>query len=83
LFEESVLEVGTEDMMAVLDSVDNGSELAAHPAVEACAEDFGDFVGGQSPQSELAAPFEQLVDGEVAFKDEVTAILDLSDGIEA
>jgi hypothetical protein len=43
VFEESVLEVGAEDMMAVLDAVD----------------------------------------GKVAFEDEVTAILYLSDGIEA
>ena len=54
--------LSTGDVMAVLDAVDDGSELAAHPAVQACAEDLGDLVGGQSPQAELAAPFEQLVD---------------------
>jgi hypothetical protein len=62
LFKESVLEVGPEDMMTVLHAVDDGRELAAHTAVQACAEDLGDLVGGQSPQAELAAPFEQLVD---------------------
>jgi len=65
LLEEGVLEVGTEDMMAVLDAVDDGGELAPHPAVAAGAEDLGDLVGGQPPQAEFAAPFEQLVDGEV------------------
>jgi hypothetical protein len=33
LLQESVLEVGAEDMMAVLDAIDDGGELAAHPAV--------------------------------------------------
>jgi hypothetical protein len=58
LFEEGVPEVGTEDMMTMLDAVDDGGELAAHPAVEACAEDFGDLVGGQPPQTEFAATLE-------------------------
>ena len=69
--------------MTVLDAVDDGSELAAHPAVEAGAEDFGDLVGGQSPETEFAAAFEQLVDGKVAFEDKVAAIFDLGDGVEA
>ena len=68
LFEKSILEVGTEGMMTVLDAVDDGSELAAHPAVEAGAEDFGDLVGGQSPETEFAAAFEQLVDGKWRLK---------------
>src|SRR5271163_3916026 len=46
LFEEGVLEVGAEDVMTVLDAVDDGGELAVHPAVQAGAEDLGDFVGG-------------------------------------
>ena len=36
-------------MMAMLDLIDDGGELAAHPAVEALAEDRGDLVGGQPP----------------------------------
>ena len=40
LLEEGVLEVGAEDMMAVLDAIDDGGELAAHPAVQAGAEDL-------------------------------------------
>jgi hypothetical protein len=39
--------------------------------------------GGQPPQAEFAAAFEQLVDGKVALEDEVAAILDLGDRIEA
>src|SRR4029077_12493124 len=37
----------------------------------------------QPPQSELAAALEQLVDGKVPFEDEVAAIFDLRDGVEA
>ena len=78
-----MLEVGTEDMVAVLDAVDDGGALAVHPAVNARAEDLGDLVGGQPPQAELAAAFEQLVDREVALEDEVAAVLDLGDRVKA
>jgi len=69
-------------MMAVLDAVDDGGQLAAHVAVQTHAEDLGDLVGGQPPQAELAAALEQLVDRKVALEDEVAAILDLRNGIE-
>ena len=78
-----MLEIGTEDMVAVLDAVDDGGEFATHPAVHTCAEDGGDLVAGELPQTELAAAFEQLVDGKVALEDEVAAILDLGDRIKA
>jgi hypothetical protein len=83
LLQEGVLEVGAEDVMAVLDTIDDGGELAAHSAVDTRAEDLGDLVGRQPPQAELAAAFEQLVDGKVALEDEVAAILDLGDRIKA
>ena len=83
LLEEGVLEVGAKDMMAMLDLIDDGGELAAHPAVQAGAEDRGNLVGGEPPQAEFAAALEQFVDGKVALENEVAAILDLGDGIEA
>src|SRR5882724_4562564 len=83
LLEEGILEGGAEDMMAVLDAVDDGGQRAAHPAVPAGAEDLRDLVAGQPPQAELAAAFEEFVDGKVALEDEVAAILDLGDGVEA
>ena len=83
LLQKGVFEVGAEDVMAVLDAVDNSGQLAVHRAVQARAKDLDDLVGGQPPQAEFAAAFEQLVDGKVAFEDEVAAILDLSDRIEA
>src|SRR5205807_306173 len=63
LFEEGVLEVGAEDVMAVLDAIDDGGQLAAHPAVQPRAEDLGNLVAGQPPQAEFAAAFEQFMDG--------------------
>src|SRR5438445_9114808 len=83
LLQKGVFEVGAEDVMAVLDAIDDGGQLAAHCAVQPGAEDLGDLVGGQPPQAEVAAAFEQLVDGKVALEDEVAAILDLGDRIEA
>jgi hypothetical protein len=63
LLKEGALEIGAEDMMAMLDLIDNGSELAAVPAVQAGAEDLGNFVGGEPPQAEFTTSLEQLVDG--------------------
>ena len=47
------------------------------------AEDLADAVRRQPPQADLATALEDLVDGEVAFEDEVPAVLDLRDGVEA
>ncbi len=83
LFEEGVLPVGAEDVMAVLDLIDDRGEFARQPLVEADAEDLADAVGRQPPQADLAASLEDLVDGKVAFEDEIAAVLDLGDGVEA
>jgi hypothetical protein len=40
-------------------------------------------VGCKPPQSEFAAAFKQFMDGKVALEDEVAAIFDLRDGVEA
>ena len=69
--------------MTVLDLVDDRGQLAMHPAIEPRAEDRSDLVGAEPPQAKLAAALEQLMDGEVALEDEVAAILDLRDGVEA
>src|SRR5215831_12733241 len=70
-------------MMAVLDLVDDGGELAGDLAVSSLAEDLGDLVGCEPPQSQLTAALEDLVDGEVPLEDEVAAVFDLRDRIEA
>src|SRR6516165_10682927 len=81
LLQERVLEVGA--MVAVLDLLDDGGELAGDLAMQALPEDLGDLVGCQPPQPQLTASLEQLVDGKVLLEDEVTAVFDLRDRIEA
>src|SRR5438445_9814597 len=49
LFEEGILEVGAEHVMAVLNAIDDSGQLAAHPAVQTGAEDLSDFVCSQAP----------------------------------
>ena len=55
LSQHRALEVGAEGMMAMLDLIDDGGELAAHREVKAPAEDRGNLVCGQPPQAEFAA----------------------------
>src|SRR5262252_8086402 len=77
LFEKGVLPVGAENVMSMLDLVDDGGQFAAQALVQADAEDLADAVGGQPPEADLAASLEDLVNREVAFEDEVPAVLDL------
>src|SRR5450631_3431008 len=69
--------------MAVVDLFDDGGDLPLQFFGKPDAKDFTDPVGGQPPQSDFAAPLEDLVDGKVAFEDEVAAVLDLGDSVEA
>ena len=65
----------------MLDLIDEGEELAAVIAAQPCAEDLGNLVGSQAPQTKFTASLEQLVDGKVAFEyivEAVEAILDLT-----
>ena len=83
LLEKCVFPVGAEDVVAVLDLVDHGGQLAAQPLVAPHAENLADAVGGQAPQADFAIALEDFVDGKVAFEDEISAVLDLTDGVEA
>ena len=83
LFEKGVLPVGAKNVMAVLNLIDDRRQFAPEAFVQPHAEDFADPVRGQPPKADLAASLENLVNGEVAFEDEVAAILDLRDGVEA
>jgi hypothetical protein len=49
-------------MMAMLDLIDYGGQLAAVPAVQAGAEDRGNLIGGEPPQAQFTTSLEQLVD---------------------
>src|SRR3954452_19910114 len=70
-------------MMTMLHLIDDGAQLAAKLLREPHAEEFRDPVGSQSPKADLAAALEELMDREVALEDEVAAVLDLGDGVEA
>src|SRR5207249_3509037 len=83
LFEESVFPVSAEDVMAVLDLLQGGVQLAGQAAGDAGAEDFRDLLGRETPQTQLATALEEAMDGEVAFEDEIAAVLDLTNSIEA
>src|SRR3954452_13625065 len=70
-------------MMTMLHLIDDGAQLAAKLLREPHAEEFRDPVGSQSPKADLAAALEELMDRKVALEDEVAAVLDLGDGVEA
>src|SRR5712691_7568008 len=61
LFEEGVLPVGAEDVMAMLDLIDDGGKFPSQPFIEPHAEDLADPVRRQPPQADFAASFKDLV----------------------
>jgi hypothetical protein len=83
LFEKSILPVGAEDVMAMLDLIDDRGQFPMQPFVEPHAEDLADPVRRQPPQADFAAAFKDFVNGEVAFENEIPAVFDLRNGVEA
>jgi hypothetical protein len=83
LFKESIFPVGPKDVMPMLDLLQGGVQLAGQAAGDAGAEDFRDLLGGEAPQPQLAGALEEAMDGKVALEDEIPAVLDLTDGVEA
>jgi len=83
LFEERIFPVGTIDVVAVLDLIDDGTELATEFLGQTDAEDLADLVRGQAPQPQFAGALKHFVDGEVTFENEVPAVFDLVNGVEA
>src|SRR6266581_9628341 len=73
LLEEAVLPIGAEDVMAMLNLLHGGVQLASQPAGQPRAEDFRNLVGGEAPQPQLITALEQAVNGEMAFENEVAA----------
>src|SRR3982750_2492242 len=63
LFQERILPVRSEDVMSMLDLVDDSGQLSTESLVQAYTKDLADPVGGQTPQADLAAALEDLVDG--------------------
>src|SRR5712672_2474619 len=70
-------------MMTMLNLIDDGTKLAAQLLSQPHAEEFRDPVGSESPKADLTAALENLMDRKVALEDEVAAVLDLPDGVEA
>jgi hypothetical protein len=64
-------------MMAVAGLVQDAAQPAGQALVQAPAEDLRDVVGAQPQQTQIAGTLEELVDGKVAPKDQVAAILHL------
>src|ERR1700728_718759 len=83
LFEEGVLPVGAEDVMAMLDLIDDRGQFPMQPFVQAHAEDLADPIRRQTPEADFTASFEDLVNREVTLENEIPAVLDLGDGVEA
>ena len=70
-------------MMAMLNLIDDSAKFAAQLLSQPHAKEFGDAVGSQAPKADLAAALKDFMDRKVALEDEVAAILDLADGVEA
>ena len=83
LFDKGVLEVGSQDVMTMLDSLQGRMHFALKPFFDALTEDLRDFVSGQEQKSQFAGALKEVSDREVALKDEVAAVLDLADGVKA
>ena len=83
LFDKGVLEVGSQDVMTMLDSLQGSVQLALELFADALTEELRDFVSRQKQKPQLAGALEEVSNGEVALKDEVTAVLDLADGVKA
>ena len=69
-------------MVAMFDLIDHGREFPAQPFIQADAEDLADAVRRQAPEADFTASFEDFVDREVAFEDEIAAVLDLRNGVK-
>ena len=69
--------------MSVLELLKGSMELTLEFLGQAAAEDLRDLVGRHSPQSQLTTALEDLWIGKLTFEDEVAAVLDLGDGVEA
>ena len=63
-----MLEIGAEDMMAMLDLIDDGGELAPRPAVKTGSKDRGNLVRGEPPQAKFELRSNSLWMGKLRLK---------------
>ena len=75
--EHGALGAGAKDVVAMLDVFEERLQFAADPFGEPEPEDLRDFIGRQPEQADVAGALEELVDRQMATKDEVPAVLDL------
>ena len=68
LFDKGVLEVGSQDVMTVLDSLQGSVHLALELFADALTEELRDFVSGQKQKPQLAGALEEVSNGEVALR---------------
>jgi hypothetical protein len=69
--------------MAVIDVVEHARQLPPKPSVHPHAKDAGNGVGGEPKQAHVTRPLEDLVDREMAPKDEIPTVLHLVQGVLA
>jgi hypothetical protein len=67
----------------LLDSLQGRVHFAFKLLANVLTEELRDFVSGQKQKPQLAGALKEVSDGEVALKDEVAAVLNLADGVEA
>lgn len=83
LLDKGVLEVGSQDVMTVLNSFQGRVHFALKLLADALTEELRDFISRQKQKPQLAGALKEVSDREVALEDEVTAVLNLADGVEA
>ena len=83
LFDKSVLKISSQDVMTMLDSLQGRVHFALELFADALTEELRDFISRQEQKPQLAGALEEVSDREVALKDEVAAVLNLADGVEA
>src|SRR3974377_283876 len=81
LFDEGMLTIGPEHVMALLDAIEGRMELAGKSTGNAVPEELGDGVGRNRGESEFTGALEQAVDGEVTVEDQIAAPLHLGDEV--
>jgi hypothetical protein len=69
--------------MPVVNLVEHGRQLPTQTPVDPDAEDAGDGIRGEAKEAHFTGALEDLVDREVASKDEIPAVFNLIQGVVA
>jgi hypothetical protein len=83
LLDPGVLPGGAEEAMPGFDPFQGGMEFPRSLVGDKAAEDLRDLVGGQPPPAHLAPALEDPGEGEVTPEDEMAAVRDRVDRVEA